>query len=139
MKIEKEHIIVDTTDEYFEDIEWDDEKMNLNKEIAGVIVALVDVGRWNGRFVGTSVFTSNINSILNVFSCDDGKFYVEGNAVKSELYHHDGTHYLTYRIAPNKDVAEKIMDRANNGTLTEDYFTRVTKPLAKHIKDIYGW
>ena len=128
------------------DLYWDminvsiqDERANLNKNVDGIIVAFVDLGRWNGRFTGCKVFSGKISSIINLCGCDDGRFYADRYNVKSELLHHDGANYLTYRIAKDEDVAERIANLARNGSLTWDYFRRNTKSLTPAVSEVYGW
>ena len=41
-----------------------DERANLNKEVDGYIVRLVDVGKWNGRYNGLGIEGTNIRDIL---------------------------------------------------------------------------
>ncbi len=81
-----------------------------------------------------------MNSILSLGdSCDDGKFYCDRYNVKSVLYHHDGRHYVTYRIAKDEDTVERIMERAEAGELTLEYFNRHTKTLRPYVAKVYGW
>lgn len=131
----------DLIERYYEDVSlWvDDEKTNLNKTIDGVIIAFADLGLWNGRRDGARKFTDKINSIVDSCGCDYFKLYCDRYNVRGTMSHHDGTHYLLYRIAPTYEIAEQIMDMASRGELTEDYFKRKTKSLRKHIADIYIW
>ena len=132
----------DLYEKYYEDVEmWiGDEKMNLNKEINGIIMAFANLGFWNGRKSGAKQFTDNINSIIWADqSCDYFKIYADRYNIKGQMSHHDGTHYLLYRIAPNYEIAEEIMNRADRGELTEEYFKRKTKSLRKYVANIYGW
>lgn len=132
----------DLYERYYEDVEtWiGDEKMNLNKVIDGIIIAFANLGFWNGRTKGAKLFTDNIKSIIWAEqSCDYFKIYGDRYNIKGKMSHHDGTHYLTYRVAPDHETAEKIMELANMGQLTEEYFNRKTKSLRKHIANIYGW
>ena len=43
-----------------------DERMNLDKEVEGVIIAFADVGRWNGRRQGYRILGSTINDIFTI-------------------------------------------------------------------------
>lgn len=127
---------------YYENIEMqiEDEKINLNKYVDGVIIAFANLGFWNGRRNGAKMFNDNINSIIwSENSCEYFKLYADRYNVKGKMSHHDGTHYLTYRVAPSYEDAERILDKAHRGELTEDYFKRKTKSLRKHIAKIYGW
>lgn len=128
-------------EKYFDDVNYwvEDEIANLNEEIDGVIVAFADLGLWNGRKKGARRFDSNINSIINDCGCDYIKLYADRYNILGKMSHHDGTHYLTYRIAPTHEIAEEIINRASMGQLTEEYFKRKTKSLRKHVAEIYGW
>ena len=126
---------------YFQDKEnwvWD-ERANLNKNIDGIIIGFADLGFWNGRTTGAKNFGSNISNIIDMCSCDSGKIYADRYNIKSTLYHHDGQHYCVYRIAKTEQQARKIMELAEQGILTYDYFKKHTCSLRKHVADIYGW
>lgn len=116
----------------------DDERANLNKKLDGVIIAFADLGFWNGRTTGARKFNSNLNSIINTCGCDYIDLYCDRYNVKSNLYHHDGTHYLTYRLAPYNKVNE-IMERAERGILTLEYVNKHTKSIRKYVAEIFGW
>ena len=116
----------------------DDEKMNLNKTLDGVIVAFADLGFWNGRTTGAMKFSDNLKSIIDTCDCDYIELYCNRYDVKSNLMHHDGTHHLIYRLVPHNKV-NKIMEHACNGTLTFEYFRKNSKSIRKYVAEIYGW
>lgn len=120
-------------------LQTEDEKCNLNKTVDGIIVAFADLGLWNGRFTGAKLFTGNINSILDLCGCDNGYFYSDRYNVKASLFHHDGTNYITYRVAKDRETAERILWLAESGKLTWEYFHRNTKSLTPMVSEIYGW
>lgn len=124
--------------EELNDLYWDEET-NLNKELNGIIVAFANLGFWNGRRDGAKIFSDNLNSILDVCGCDYIKVYADRYNVRSVLSHHDGTHYLLFRLAPNKEIAELLEYKASMGELTEDYFKRKTKSIRKDVAEVYGW
>lgn len=135
---DNETALINAYMEYISD--WvDDEKANLNEQVDGVVVAFADLGFWNGRVTGAKRCGSNVNSVLSLEGCDDGYFYCDRYNVKSNLYHHDGTHYVTYRVAKDEDTAERIVERASTGELTLDYFNRNTKSLRPYVAKVYGW
>lgn len=124
----------------YESMWFDDERMNLNKETDGVIVAIADLGFWNGRTIGIRVLKSNISSILDVcYNYDYVKVYADQYNVHAELTHHDGTHYLTFRLAKDKDTAQALEDMAVSGELTWDKAMRKTKSIVKDVNKIFGW
>lgn len=131
----------DLIETYCKDLQFwaQDEKENLNKEIDGVIVAFADLGFWNGRRIGGKIFNNNISSIVDYCNCDDLKLYCDRYNVKGDLFHHDGTHHLTYRVAKRYDITNDFMQRAESGILTYEYFMKHTKSLLPYVKKIYGW
>lgn len=119
------------------DIWLDDERCNLNKEIDGVIIAIADLGFWNGRCDGTQIIGHNIKDILYT-DCDDAEWYGDGYNIHSTQYHHDGRNYITYRVVGSVEEAEKIQARVYNGASYADVY-RSTRSLYPYIGDIYGW
>ena len=53
--------------------------------------------------------------------------------------HHDGTNYTLYRIAKDRDEAERIADKIYNREIDEEGFRRRTRSLYPYVADIYGW
>ena len=133
----KEHVIYDTdVDDDCCDLE--DERRNLDIELDGCVVAFCNLGFWNGRKQGSRVFGSNVNSIFDVLQ-DSNRFYCDSYNVRSQLVHHDGTHYCLYRVAPSREDAEKICDKVAFGGMTEKQFRKATRSLRKYVADVYGW
>lgn len=124
----------------YQSIWFDDERCNLNKETDGVIVAIADLGLWYGRRIGIRVLKSNINSILDTcYNYDNVKVYADQYNVHAELGHHDGTNYVTFRLANDSDTAERLLSMAQSGELTWDYAMRKTKSIVKDVNKIFGW
>ena len=133
-----------TDEDYWESFSTDNdvwvEEVNdwLNKPVEGVIIAFAILNLWNGRFVGAKRMGAKLNCIIDACGCDYGKWYAERYDVKGNLYHHDGTNYLTYRIIPEHKVYE-ILDRAERGHLTWEYFRKNSKSILPQIKQIFEW
>lgn len=112
----------------------------LDRDMDGVIVAMVDAGFWNGRRDAFCSFGSNLADLLSCGrSIDDISLFVDQYDARAEQYHHDGVHRLLYRLAPSKMVAERMADLMARGELTEERFRRMTKSLRPALNDIYGW
>ena len=90
----------------------DDERSNLNKEVDGIIV---------------------------VFQCDDAEWYGDGYNIRGRMGHHDGTNYTLYRIAKDRDEAERIADKIYNREIDEEGFRRRTRSLYPYVAAVYGW
>ena len=127
----------------FQSMDYDDQyRYNLNKELDGKIIAIANIGLWNGRRSGYKLMGYNLNNILDSFSCDYIKVYADRYNIHSEASHHDGTHYVTFRmIKPNlsDEQVENFLNKVYNGTHTSKDITRYTKSLVKEVNKVYGW
>jgi hypothetical protein len=120
----------------------EDEQINLNKP-CGNILAIADLGFWNGRKQGYKVInTQKLNGIFDVLGSDYNyfKFYCDRYDVKATLLHHDGTHYITFReIKPNVNI-QRLLDKIYNGEeVSQKEITRYTKSLKPLVSKVYGW
>lgn len=120
----------------------EDEHINLNKP-CGNILAIADLGFWNGRKQGYKVInTQKLNGIFDVLGSDYNyfKFYCDRYDVKATLHHHDGTHYITFReIKPNVNI-QRLLDKIYNGEeVSQKEITRYTKSLKPLVSKVYGW
>lgn len=115
-----------------------DERMNLDKQVDGIIIAFADLGLWNGRRQGYKILGSIINSIFSV-SEDDNEWYGDGYNIRGRLTHHDGTHHVLYRVAKDRDEAERIAGQIYNREIDEAGFRKRTRSLYPYVADIYGW
>ena len=138
--------ILDDEDFNVSDTEWakavnerlSDERINLDKQIDGVVIAFADLGLWNGRRQGYKILGHNINGIFNV-SEDDNEWYGDGFNIRGSLTHHDGTHYVLYRVAKDMDEAERIGEMIYNREIDEAGFRKKTRSLYPYVAEIYGW
>ena len=80
------------------DMFYEDARLNLDHELPNNIIAFGSLGRWNGRFNAGKIMGTNLNEILNSFECDEISVTYDRYNVHSELAHHDGTNYMTYRM-----------------------------------------
>lgn len=116
----------------------DDERSNLNQEIDGVIIAFANLGFWNGRNQGYRILDSNINSIFSI--CEDSnEWYGDGYNIRGKMSHHDGSHYVLYRVAKDVETAERIGEQIYNHTIDEAQFRKKTRSLYPYVAKIYGW
>lgn len=116
----------------------DDERCNLNKEVDGIIIVFGDLGLWNGRKQGYQILGSNIADILKS-QCDDAEWYGDGYNIRGRMGHHDGTNYALYRIAKDRDDAERIAEKIYNREIDEQGFRRRTRSLYPYVAAVYGW
>lgn len=122
---------------------FDNECANLNIPTEGNIVAIANLGFWNGRTSGYKTMGSNVRVIMDYHGCDDVKIFMEGDEIRANAYHHDGTHYILFREVTDEDAFSEISDRIASGKVSidnlEDAVADCTKSIAPYVKDVYGW
>ena len=112
----------------------EDERANLSSiKLEGRIIALADLGLWNGRRSGYQVMGYNLADCLYSFtnSMSYMKFFVEDGEFRAREIHHDGTNYYTFRML-KPEVDEYDFD------FCEDDVDQFSVPLGKVILDFYG-
>lgn len=121
-------------------LSFEDERMNLNKD-CGLIIAIADLGLWNGRRTGYKVSNAyKLNAIFDMLNGDDVEVYVEGNDLKAEVKHHDGVNYITFReVKEGKDITKLCNMLYDGENVTQRQISYYTRPLGKKVKEIYGW
>ena len=126
---------------YFNEEMWyEDEHYNLNKELNGRIVAIVSVGRWNGRCSGYKVLGSNLKEVLYSGKCDYINVYADQYNVKADLYHHDGTHHVEYRELREDTNYDLLLDKLYmNEPVSREMIRKYTKSLRPYVKQVYGF
>lgn len=115
-----------------------DERINLDKEVDGVIVAFGNIGTWRGRRQGYQILGSNIAGILKT-ECEDAEWYGDSYNIRARMAHHDGTNYALYRITKDRDEAERIAEKIYYHEIDEEGFRRRTRSLYPYVADVYGW
>lgn len=128
----------DEIDRWFED-----EKSNLPKTPL-FIVAIADLGLWNGRKTAYAEYKdcsiSDLMEHLYGRSIEDVDFYVEGNELKATQYHHDGKNQITYREVTNINGWQRVKEKLyNQEKVTKEEIQRCTKSLKPYVAKVYGW
>lgn len=117
----------------------DDERMNLNIVTDGRILAIADIGLWNGRRQGYKVLGCNVNNIFNV-SEDYNEYYSDGHNIKATCIHHDGTNFIEYRvIREDKNITNLLNDILYGKEITRKQLNYYTKSLLPYVAKVYGW
>lgn len=120
----------------------DDERANLDEELDEEIIIIGDLGLWNGRRTGyKELHSKNISDCL-YSDCDDAEWYVEGNDLKCDAYHHDGTNHYLYRYwksGLSDKSKNRFLNKIYNGSIEHCDIVRFTRPVGIKIKAIYGW
>jgi hypothetical protein len=117
----------------------DDERTNLNKDVDGCIVAFASLGLWNGRVNGAKVVGDNVKDILDTTCGYYVTWYCDRYNTYCEDIHHDGTNHYIYRVAKNREYADKLVNDIAYNNLTEEQFRKRTKSLRPYIAKVFGW
>lgn len=118
----------------------DDERINLSGIKTNQIVAIADLGLWNGRRTGYKLFDSVKDCLYS--DCDDVEWYCDRYDFKATMIHHDGTNYITYREKKDNISTDQwlnFIDKIFRGIVTKADITRYSKSLTPKIKNVYGW
>lgn len=121
----------------------DDERTNLNIKLGVPIIAIADLGRWNGRVSGYKVIESgNIRDCL-YSDCDYLTWYVDKlGDLRCKAVHHDGTNYYLYRAFKSglsEEQIENFKYKVYTGRATRQDITRYTTRLGDDIAKVYGF
>lgn len=119
---------------------FDDEYINLNKELEGRILVISDLGLWYGRRQGYRILGTNIHDILYTGCGEYMEFYGDGHNIKGTSHHHDGTNYYLYRVIREDRNIDKLLNAIYNGEeITSSKLNYYTKSLYKAVANVYGW
>ena len=121
----------------------DDERMNLNIQLAAPIIVIGDLGRWNGRVSGYKEIPSgNIKDCL-YSDTDMTEWYVDKYGdLRADAIHHDGTNHYLYRVfkdGVSEQQKDTLKEKIYYGKVTRADITRVTKRLGDEIAQVYGF
>jgi len=139
----KEHIIYDSYNDTTEDPDglfFQDECMNLDKELDGRIIAIADLGLWNGRRSAYKVGGHNLNDIMDIGNHDYIRVYFDGYNIRKTSIHHDGTNHILFREVREDRNIDNLTNLLYNGDyIPKNMINNYTRSLGRYVKDIYGW
>lgn len=121
---------------------FDDERVNLSSvDDSGELIAIADIGRWNGTFSGYKRI-ENLPDVL-YSSCDYERVYVDSNGdLRKEESHHDGNNSILYRYFKDnltEEQKDNFLDKIYNGECTQSDITRYTRKAGVGIAKMFGW
>lgn len=117
----------------------DDERMNLDVSLNGRILAIADLGLWDGRKQGCKILGANANQIFDIHE-DYNEYYTDGYNVKATCVHHDGVNYIEYRIIREDRNIQNLLDVIYSGEeITRKKLNYYTKSLHPYVAKVYGW
>ena len=120
---------------------FDDERSMLEDLSEGKLIAIVDLGLWNGRFSGYKEIKSLEDTLYS--ECDYERLYVDSNGdLRKEESHHDGNNSILYRYWKDgltEEQKDNFMSKIYNGECTQKDITRYTRKAGIEIACFYGW
>lgn len=121
----------------------DDERINLNIDLGMPIIAIADLGLWDGRKDGYKIIGSGNISDCLYDSCDYDTWYVdELGDLRCDAIHHDGTNHYLYRVFRDGTTPEQMNEleqKVYNGTAKWPDIAKVTTKIGPAIAKVYGW
>lgn len=121
------------------DSDYDDERINLNRELDGRVLCIANLGLWNGRRSGYKILGTNLKDVLYNIACDEVKIYADQYNIKAEGYHHDGSHYVEYREIREDRNIQNLLDKLYMGEpVSRSEVNYYTKSLRPYLEEIYG-
>lgn len=124
------------------DLWFDDERANLSSvDDSGELIAIADIGRWNGRVTGYKIIKSLPDVLYS--SCDYERVYVDSNGdLRKDESHHDGSNSILYRYLKEsltEEQRDNFLDKIYNGECTQKDITRYTRKAGVGIAKLFGW
>lgn len=134
---EKYRIVEDINATYLED-----ERMNLNVELGREIIAIGDLGLWNGRVTGYKEIGTNIADCL-YSEYEYQTWYIDHlGDFRLDETHHDGTNFVLYRVFKEgitEEQKENFKWKVYKNKATRKDITRYTERLGDAIAKVYGF
>lgn len=120
-----------------------DERANLDIQVGGDILAVADLGRWDGRVIGYKLIESgNIKDCLYT-NCEFCEWYVDRDGeFRCDESHHDGTNHIYYRKfreGVTEEQKEDLLADIYDHKAKQEDIDRLTDKLGEAIGKVYGW
>ena len=129
--------------DYYDSDYFNDELINLKVPTEEQIIAIADMGLWNGRRQGYKVCGRLLSECLTVGNEDYNHLYYDGFNTRKTATHHDGTNHILFReFKPGLSDASKenFINKVYSGeTIDKATLNRYTRSLRKYVKKVYGW
>lgn len=152
----KEDMRVDYSmeDEEYESADWfdfahrtleecfEDEHANLNIDVGNTIIAIADLGLWNGRRCGyKEIKSGNISDCL-YSECEYNEWWCDAYDLRGKMSHHDGTNYILYRRRKDGITDyqwDNFLYKLYTGTANKEHISKYTTSLLPYVAKVYGW
>ena len=119
----------------------EDESYELKQVSEGEVIAIADLGRWNGRCSGYKIIKSLEETLYS--SCDYERLYVDSNGdLRKDESHHDGSNSILYRYwkeGITEEQKDNFLSKIYEGKITQRDITRYTRKAGLKIANAFGW
>ena len=143
---DEEEVSKDSVYEFMVDFNTDnlwDERYELNVVVPNGILAIANLGLWDGRRHGyKEIVSGKISDCLYDDDCDYCEWYCDAYDLRFTGHHHDGTNHYIYRTwADNisEQQKEHYLRKLYNGTDTHADMIKYTRSVRPYIAYVYGW
>ena len=100
------------------------------------IIAVADLGFWDGRCLGVKNFQRNLyNCLFTDKDIIDVEWAIRDGDFVSTQKHHDNTNYITYRAVPDRYV-DKLCEKIEKGLDISEIWDNHAKKLAPEIEEV---
>ena len=107
----------------------------------GELVAIANLGRWNGRYSGYKIL-KRLSDVLRT-SCDDEELYIDSNGdLRKRESDHDGNNSILYRYwkeGLSDEQKENFLNKIYNGNYSQKDITRYTRKAGAEIAEDFGY
>lgn len=120
----------------------DDERCNLRVNVGNTIIAVGNLGLWDGRVSGYQEIKSGIISDLLYTDCYYAEWYCDAHDMRCKETHHDGTNYILYRRRKDGITDyqwDNFLYKLYMGTANKEHISKYTTSLLPYIAKVYGW
>ena len=126
----------------FSDQSWyDDAETDLFLCDRGELVAIANLGRYNGRYSGYKILKSLPEVLYS--DCDDEELYIDSNGdLRKNESHHDGNNSILYRYwkeGLSDTQKDNFLNKIYNGECNQKDITRYTRKAGIEIAAVSGW
>lgn len=124
-------------------LQLDDERRNLDIATRNPILAIANLGLWNGPHMGYKILHGNVNSIFSAAVGDRQTFFADNHNVQCDDIHHDGTnHYLFRELVGDEQFCAPLLDaiiKCKNIGEIKAKIRRYSRSILPYVADVYGW
>ena len=133
----------DIQQEVYENIDmfFEDQLLNLSKKLSNNIIAIADIGTWQGRKQGYKILGNNLNEVVSsTIGCDEKEVYCDAYNVRATGYHHDGRNHVLFReLREDRNIDNFLNKIYNNETISSSTLNYYTRSLRPYVQQVYGF